>query len=89
MEKYKIQTSFADYKQRGMSMKIVIDRFEGNFAVCEKDDRTMINIEKNKIPSDAAEGDVLNIEGDTITVDVEETKRRKKEIEEMTRDLWK
>lgn len=70
-------------------MKVVIDRFEGRFAVCEKDDRTIINIEKNKIPSKAAEGDVLNIEEDTIVVDIEETRKRKKEIEELTRDLWK
>lgn len=77
-------------KSKGeLCMKVVIDRFEGRFAVCEKDNRTMINIEKNKIPPEAVEGDVLNIEGDTIIVDVEETTRRKKEIEELTRDLWK
>lgn len=70
-------------------MKVTIDRFEGRFAVCEKDDRTMVNIGRDKIPHGAAEGDVLDIEGDKITVDAAETERRKKEIEELAKDLWK
>lgn len=69
-------------------MKVIIDRFEGNFAVCEKEDRTMMDIEKSKIPSIAKEGDVLNIFNNKITIDLEETKKRKKEIEELTKDLW-
>jgi hypothetical protein len=69
-------------------MKVTIDRFEGNFAVCEKEDRNMIDIEKIKIPPEAKEGDVLNIEGHVITIDIEETNKRKKLIEELTKDLW-
>ncbi|MDP4088088.1 MAG: DUF3006 domain-containing protein [Bacillota bacterium] len=70
-------------------MKVVIDRFEGEYAVCEKDDRTMVDIERNRIPSSAREGDVLDIDRDIITVDTAETERRKKEIEELTKDIWK
>ncbi len=69
-------------------MKVVIDRFEGNYAVCEKDDREMIDIEKDKIPHSAKEGDVLCINDSVITVDIEETEKRKKEINELTKDLW-
>jgi hypothetical protein len=69
-------------------MKVIIDRFEGNFAVCEKEDRTMVDIEKSKIPITAKEGDVLNITNDRITIDSEETEKRKKEIEKLTKDLW-
>lgn len=69
-------------------MKVVIDRFEGDFAVCEKDDRKMINISKENIPSNAAEGDVLIIEKDVVKIDREETLKRKKEIDELTKDLW-
>jgi hypothetical protein len=69
-------------------MKVIIDRFEGNFAVCEKEDRQMLDIEKAKIPTTAKEGDVLNITNGIITIDVEETEKRKKEIEELTKDLW-
>jgi hypothetical protein len=70
-------------------MKVIIDRFEDNYAVCEKDDRTIINIERHRLPKAAAEGDVLIINPNNITIDAVETKIRKKQIEELTKDLWK
>lgn len=69
-------------------MKVIIDRFEGDMAVCEKTDRTMIDIIRKDIPKAAKEGDVLIIDGNHIIIDVEETKKRKKEIEELTKDIW-
>jgi len=69
-------------------MKVVIDRFEGDYAVCEKENREMIDIKRDLIPKDAKENDVLDIQGDKIAVDVEETEKRKREIEELTKDLW-
>jgi hypothetical protein len=71
-----------------MNVKVVIDRFEGNYAVCEKDDREMIDVERNRIPNTAEEGDVLCIDESGIYVDIEETEKRKKEINELTKDLW-
>lgn len=70
-------------------MKVIIDRFEGNYAVCEKPDRTMINIDKVKISRGAKEGDVLNITRNKISINIEETKKRSSEIEELSKDLWK
>lgn len=69
-------------------MKVVIDRFEGPLVVCEKEDGTMIDIKRIRVPRDAKEGDVLNIDGDVITIDIEETARRRKKIEDLTKDLW-
>lgn len=69
-------------------MKVVIDRFEGDYAVCEKENREMIDIKKDILPKEAKENDVLDIEGDKILIDIEETKKRKKDIEELTKDLW-
>lgn len=69
-------------------MKVIIDRFEGNYAVCEKEDRTMINIERNKIPIESKEGSVLLVTEDEIAIDDEGTISRKKDIEELTKDLW-
>ena len=68
-------------------MKVIIDRFEGEFAVCEKEDRKIIDIEISKLPLNAKEGDVLNISNDTITIEVEETEKRRRKIEELTKDL--
>ncbi|ACQ52702.1 DUF3006 domain-containing protein [Clostridium botulinum] len=70
-------------------MKGIIDRFEENFAVIELEDKKMINIDKNIIPKKAKEGDVINIEGDIITLNEKERKRLKKEIDKLTEDMWK
>ncbi|KOA19368.1 hypothetical protein CLHOM_21590 [Clostridium homopropionicum DSM 5847] len=69
-------------------MKVIIDRFEGSYAVCEKDNKQMINIPIASIPPEAREGTILIIKDGKITIDFEETNRRKAEIEELTKDLW-
>ena len=73
----------------GEIMKVTIDRFEGYYAVCEKEDRTMINISKDKIPHNSKEGDILIIEGDKIEIDTDSTAKRKKVIDNLMNDLWK
>lgn len=69
-------------------MIVVIDRFEDEFAVCECEDKTMINIKLDRLPQDIHEGDVLVIDGDNIRVDYEETNRRREEIESLTQNMW-
>lgn len=69
-------------------MKVIIDRFERNMAVCEKPDRTMIDIKREDMPKNAKEGDVIIINGSAIIIDVKETERRKKKIDELTKDIW-
>ena len=69
-------------------MNVTIDRFEGELAVCEKEDRQMIDIEKSKLPEMCKEGDILNIKNNIITIDLEATKKRKKEIEKLTENFW-
>ncbi|MBF8982838.1 DUF3006 domain-containing protein [Lutibacter sp. B2] len=69
-------------------MKMIIDRFERDYAICEKENRKMSRIQKSKIPIEAKEGDVLLIKGEDIIIDIEETMKRKKEIEEIANDLW-
>ena len=70
-------------------MKVVVDRFEGNYAVCEKKDRTMINVDKKKLPKGAKEGDVLIIDGEIIRIDRSESARRKEDVEKLMDELWK
>ncbi len=69
-------------------MRVIIDRFEGDYAVCEKEDREMIDIKRDCLPKEAKEGDVLDIEGVKIAININETEKRKKDIEELTKDLW-
>jgi uncharacterized Zn finger protein len=70
-------------------MQLIIDRFEDDIAVCEKSDRSMVNIPRQKIPANAKEGDVLIIEGDDIRIDSIETRKREEAIRGRMRKLWK
>lgn len=64
-------------------MKIIIDRFEGDFAVLELQNKEMVNIPKVIIPPEAVEGDVISIE-----INREETVKRKNNIKNLMNDLW-
>jgi hypothetical protein len=70
-------------------MRMVIDRFEGDYVVCERDDRTMLNINKNKLPAEAKEGDVLIVDGDAISIDLMETSKRKEQANQLMEKLFK
>jgi len=58
---------------------IIIDRFEGDFAVLETDSG-MIETDRTKIPENAAEGDVLIMENGVYIVDVKGTEMRRESI---------
>lgn len=75
-------------RQEGDKMEVIVDRFEGDFAVCEKKNREMINIPKAKLPPNTKEGDVLTISGDTITVNPEKRKAREERIQNLMNELW-
>lgn len=64
-------------------MRVIIDRFEKDFAVCEKEDMTMIDISRSRLPKEAKEGDILIVEEDNIQIDVEATKVRREELERL------
>ncbi|HLS53677.1 MAG TPA: DUF3006 domain-containing protein, partial [Tissierellaceae bacterium] len=58
------------------------------FAVCERENKEMIDIERDKLPKDAKEGDILIIEGKQIKVDKAATEKRRKEIKKLMDSLW-
>lgn len=64
-------------------MKLIIDRFEGNFAVCETENKTFVNIPKSELPSLINEGDVLiqNANG-KYSIDRNATNKRAKNIQD-------
>jgi len=65
-------------------MKYIIDRFEGDFAIVELSDETLVNIPKAAIPPDANEGSVID-----VTVDKENTATRTEKINKLMGDLFK
>ncbi len=69
-------------------MEVIVDRFEGDFAICEKPNREMMDIHKEKLPPNVKEGDVLMISGEQITIDPEKRKKREERIQDLMNDLW-
>ncbi len=66
-----------------------IDRFEENMAVLE-DRKTgkMKNIEKEKIPENTKEGDIIKCINGKYFLDKKETEKVENKIEEKYKNLW-
>ena len=69
-------------------MRVVVDKIEEDFAVCEKKSKKMININLKYIPKGVKEGDVLKIEFGKIYVDSNRTISLENEINNIVKDLW-
>ena len=61
----------------------VLDRFEGNIAVVERESE-IFNVPRDLLPEGAKEGDCLTIE---IKID-EKSNEHRKRIEEKAKRLW-
>jgi hypothetical protein len=67
---------------------LVIERFEGEIAVCERPDRTSVDIPRAELPEGAKQGDVLRLRGGRLEVDHEETEKQARKIKDMMDRLW-
>lgn len=69
---------------------LVVDRFEGNYVICEDDDRKLFAIGQEEMPANVKEGDavIINDEGE-IAIDAQETARRRQKTKKLQNDLWK
>ncbi|OQB14776.1 MAG: hypothetical protein BWY15_00928 [Firmicutes bacterium ADurb.Bin193] len=63
-------------------MKVIIDRFEGDFAVVELPDKTTVNMPRVLVPG-AGEGDVITIEREKACTD-----ERRKKISALMDEVW-
>ena len=68
--------------------KYVLDRVEGNYAILENENGSMIEISIDNIDGNFREGDILIKEGDKFTVSELLTKERKDKINNMMNDMW-
>lgn len=60
---------------------IIIDRFEGDLAVCEINTEKRITVHRSQLPADAAEGDIIVPAPDgTYSIDHEATMARKRSL---------
>lgn len=65
---------------------MIIDRFEGDFAVVETDSG-MTNISRELLPENAKEGDVIGVTDGVYYIDEEETQSRRKSMLKRFRKL--
>ena len=68
---------------------LVVDRIEGNIAVCEKRaTREILEIELSKLPSGIKEGNVVRYINGFYILDIEEQKNIEQRIAKKMDDLW-
>lgn len=63
-------------------MKVVVDRFEGEFAIVEMADKQIVNMPRVLLPKLINEGDVID-----ISIDEEETDRRSERIKKLAEEV--
>ena len=65
-------------------MRIIVDRFEGDCAVVELEDGSVIDCPKALLPTNAKEGSIIN-----ITVDENATNEKLQRVTERMNKLFK
>lgn len=69
---------------------LTIDRFEGDIAVCEREDCSMTDVPLDRLPKGVRVGNVLVVADDgTIKIDAQEELRRKREVFRVFDSLFK
>jgi hypothetical protein len=66
---------------KGKCPVLIIDRFEGDFAVCEDENPRTVHIRRSELPQGAAEGDCIVADPrEGYILDHDETARRRARI---------
>lgn len=69
-------------------MRYIVDRFEGEFAICEDETGAMHDIKKALLPANTAVGDCFEEINGAYVLDTQETARRRKAIRSKLESLW-
>ncbi len=70
-------------------MKYVIDRIEGNIAICEDENGKMVELDIAKLPLDIKEGSIIIEKNSRYIIDEKVTEEKKKEVKKRMNNLWK
>jgi hypothetical protein len=70
-----------------MSKEYVIDRIEGDVAICEDDSREQIELNVLRLPDGAREGSVIIVDAKGV-VTLGDNSARAKRIAEKIKKLW-
>ena len=67
---------------------LIVDRIESNFAVCEDENKNMININLEEFIEIPKDGDIIELKQDKYIINKEETEKRKNRIEQEFYNLF-
>jgi hypothetical protein len=70
-------------------MNYTIDRFEGNFALCEDESGSQRQIPLSALPETAREGDIITEKDGAFTVNEEATEKRREKMQQRLNRLFK
>lgn len=66
-----------------------IDRFEGDFAVCEdRETGEMVDFKREELPQNAKEGNILKYSNGKFELDIEKEQEVSERIKQKMNDLW-
>lgn len=66
----------------------IVDRLEGIYVVLEKEDKTLVNMEKKLFPPEVKAGDVVYEQDGRFYINKEETGKRSERIRKLMDSLW-
>ena len=67
----------------------IVDRIEGNYVICETEQGNFLKVERNQLPPNVSEGDVLQEEDGAFQIDQQKTKQRKQKIFNLSKSVFK
>lgn len=68
--------------------RLIVDRLENNYAVCETKENKVIHIPMKEIPNNTKEGDVLMLMEGKYVIDTIDTNTRKERIRDKINRLF-
>lgn len=69
--------------------RYIVDRFEGEKAVCETENEEMVAIDSSLLPENVREGSVIVEENGTYSLDEPETQSRRERIARLLKRVVK
>lgn len=69
-------------------LQYIIDHFEEKYAICEDENKEMIQIPKKELPPGAKEGDILCACSGILHLDESSTSERRSQIRRKMMDLF-
>ena len=67
---------------------MIVDRIEGEIAVCESGDGSLVDVPMSDLPDGVREGTVLRLQGGSYAIDEDEERSRRERIERKASRLF-